>query len=72
MLNGLSYLNILDRSISIKRGILVGFIITIIPLLKENFVDPDKMPHFAASEMGLHCLPMSFLWDTRHKWVKLQ
>ena len=26
------------------------------------------MPHSAASDLGLHCLPMSFLWDTRHKW----
>ena len=24
----------------------------------------------AASDLGLHCLPMSLLWDARHKWVK--
>ena len=34
-----------------------------------NSVDPDQMPHSAASDLGLHCLPMSLLWDARHKWV---
>ena len=29
------------------------------------------MPHYEASDLGLHCLPMSLLWDTRHKWVNL-
>ena len=24
----------------------------------------------AASDLGLHCLPVSLLWDARHKWVK--
>ena len=23
-----------------------------------------------ASDLALHCLPMSLLWDTGHKWVK--
>ena len=32
-----------------------------------NSVDPDQTPHSAASDLGLHCLPMSLLWDTRHK-----
>ena len=35
-----------------------------------NSVDPDQMPHSVASDLGLHCLPMSLLWDTRLKWVK--
>ena len=34
-----------------------------------NSVDPDQTPHSAASDLGLHCLPMSLLWDARHKWV---
>ena len=25
----------------------------------------------AASDLGLHCLRMSLLWDTRHKWFKV-
>ena len=28
------------------------------------------MFHSAASDLGLHCLHMSLLWDTRHKWTK--
>ena len=28
------------------------------------------MPQNAASDLGLHCLLMSLLWDARHKWVK--
>ena len=30
-------------------------------------VDPDQMPGSVASDLGLHCLPVSILWDTRHK-----
>ena len=41
-----------------------------IPVLNAKTADPDLMPHFAASDLGLHCLPMSFLWEARHKWVK--
>ena len=32
-------------------------------------VDLDQTPRFAASEFGLYCLPLSLLWDARHKWV---
>ena len=35
----------------------------------SNCVDSDKMPHLAASDLGLHCLPMSPLWSTRYQWV---
>ena len=41
-----------------------------IPVFNANSVDPDQTPHAVASDMGLHYLPASFLWDTRHKWVK--
>ena len=34
-------------------------------------VDPDQKQHSAASDLGLHCLPMSHLWDTWPKWVNL-
>ena len=40
-----------------------------IPVFKANSVDPDQTPRSAASDLGLHCLPMSLLWDTRHKYV---
>ena len=42
-----------------------------IPILHANIVDPDQTPHSAASDLGLHCLPKSLLWDASHKWVKL-
>ena len=41
-----------------------------IPVLTAYSVDPDQTPHFAASDLGLYYLPMSFLWDVRHTWIK--
>ena len=41
-----------------------------IPVFNANSVDPDQTPRSAASDLGLHCLPMSLLWDTNHIWVK--
>ena len=32
-----------------------------------NNVDSDQTPRSAASDLGLHCLPMSLLWDARVK-----
>ena len=29
--------------------------------LFENSGDPDQMPHSAASDLGLHCLPSTLL-----------
>ena len=43
-----------------------------IPVFSANTVDPDQTPRSAASDLGLHCLPMSLLWDTRHKWVNTE
>ena len=44
-------------------GPLVSFLMEI----PVNNVDPDQMPHYVASDLGLHCLPM-----TRQdvEWVK--
>ena len=39
------------------------------PVVNANSVDPDQTPRSAASDLGLHCLPMSHLWDARYKWV---
>ena len=33
---------------------------TEIPVLNANYVDPDQTPRSAASDLGLHCLPISF------------
>ena len=38
-------------------------------MFNANSVDPDQTPRSAASDQGLHCLPMSLLWDARLKWV---
>ena len=35
-----------------------------------NSGDPDQMPHSAASDLGLHCLPVTLLGVSRLQWVK--
>ena len=32
-------------------------------IFDANSVEPNQMPQSVASDLGLHCLPMSFLWD---------
>ena len=39
--------------------------------LFANSGDPDQMPHSAASDLGLHCLPITLLGVSRLQWVKL-
>ena len=71
----LSYLSSLDEPISIIRNVWLVFLslfFIYIPVLNANSVDPDQTPRSAASDLGLHCLPMSHLWDARLKWVKLR
>ena len=38
--------------------------------LFANSGDPDQMPHSAASDLGLHCLPFTLLGVSRLQWVK--
>ena len=61
------YLKSFDKSISYRRvsGWLLFFFIYIllscfveIPKLNANRLDPDQMSRSAASDLGLHCLPM--------------
>ena len=33
--------------------------------LLANNVDPDQMPHYVASDLGLHCSPLSLLGVSR-------
>ena len=40
------------------------------PELTANNVDLDQTPRSSASDLGLRCLLMSLLRDTRLKWVK--
>ena len=35
-----------------------------------NSGDPDQMPCSVASDLGLHCLPITLLWVSRLQWVK--
>ena len=34
-----------------------------------NSGDPDQMPHSAASDLGLYCLPITLLQVSRLQWV---
>ena len=38
--------------------------------LFANIEDPDQMPRSVASDLGLHCLPTTFLGVSRLQWVK--
>ena len=78
-MNGLFYLNSLDRSISDRTGCWSFFVITMFifyfffvefPVFSANSVDPDQTLHFGESDLGPYCLRMSLLLDPRHKWVK--
>ena len=36
-----------------------------------NSGDPDQIAHSAASDLGLHCLPLSHKKDAMLIWVKI-
>ena len=40
-------------------------------LLHANSVEPDQMPQTAASDQGLHRLPMSYFGGIWHSWVNI-
>ena len=70
MPNGLFYLNALNKSILYIRGVWLVFnMFCRNSELNANSADPDQTPRSAASDLGLCCLPVSLLWDARHKWV---
>ena len=39
------------------------------PVNNANSLDPDQMLRSVASDLDLHCLSVSLLWDARLKWV---
>ena len=39
----------------------VTFILFLMKIILVNNVDPDQMPHYVASDLSLHCLPMTLL-----------
>ena len=40
--------------------------------MQANSRDPDQTPHSVASDLGLHCLPMSHKKDASHIWPGLK
>ena len=39
--------------------------------LFANSGDPDQMPHYVLSDLGLHCLPITLLGVSRLQWVNI-
>ena len=72
--SGLFCLNSLDRSMFSIRDVCLVFIIImyffLIFELNANSTDLDQTPRSAASDLGLHCLPVSLLRDSRFKWER--
>ena len=68
MTNGLSHPYNLDESILGELGVNFHFSIKI---MSANRIAPDGTPRFAASHLGLICLPMSHKKDVRLIWVKI-
>ena len=57
-------------------GFLISFITIItmffkIPVVNVNSVDSDQMPHSAASDLGVHCLPLTLFGASRLSWVNV-
>ena len=46
------------------------YFVAFILFLRENSVSkqcrPDQMPHYVASDLGLHCLPMTLGFQARN------
>ena len=75
MTSGLFCLNSLNRTGSLLVEGVSGFFLLLpcfieVHVFNANSVDPDQMLHPAASDLGLHCLPMFHLQDARIKWIK--
>ena len=63
----------LDKSISNFRSVWCTFSFLFyfeLKFLLANSEHPYQTRHSAASDLGLHCLPMSQKWDVRLIWVK--
>ena len=72
MTNGLSHPYHLDQSIFISRGIRSDFSFLFhfsMKIMKANRIAQDGTPRFAASNLGLFCLPVSHRKDARLIWL---
>ena len=58
---------ILDESICHFRdsGLFCRFYCILMENHANKNVDPDQTPHNKASDLGLHCSPMTLLWVSR-------
>ena len=52
--------------------IFVTFILFLMENPSANNLDPDRMPHFVASDLGLHCIPLTLLWVSQIKGLRVQ
>ena len=75
MPSGLFNFNSLTISIS-NKGCLFIFLLSSyfieILVFNANSVDLDQTSCCAASDLSIHFLLMSLLWDARHTWVKAE
>ena len=70
--NGLSHPYHLDESTFIYRGLRSDFSFLFHfskKFMQANRIAPDVTPRFAASHLGLFCLPMSHKKDVKLIWV---
>ena len=75
MPNGISHRYQLEQPISVLRDVwwYFSFLFKFLyKIMQANSGDPDQTPHSVASDLGLHCLPMSHKKDASHIWVKMQ
>ena len=70
--------NIISSTLLLEQGPkgMSGYILLLswfieISELNANIVDTGQRSLSSASDLGLHCLPMSILWDAKLKWIKL-
>ena len=66
MASGLFYIIVWSDPLSIL-GVSGWFLL---PCFIEILVFNANSVDSVASDLGLHCLPMSFLWEARLEWVK--
>ena len=75
VMNGLSHPYHLDKSTLIFRDIRSDYSFLFhfsMKFMSATRIAPDGMPEFAASHLGLFCLPMSHKKVARLIWVNLQ
>ena len=70
--NGVSHRNQLHQSISILRVFEWYFYSNFNGISCKQTGDYDQTPHFAASDLGLHCLPLSHKKDATCSLIRVK